>query len=136
MPDSVTSWSFWVHAMTRDLRAGRLQKEVRSVKDLMVRPYVPRFLRESDRAELEVVVNNASEGELRGQVTLDIVDPETETSLLTEFGLDPSKARAAFTVKAGAGTSVTFPVTTPRRVGPVAFKVTAVAGDEGLATMC
>ncbi|HSN89478.1 MAG TPA: alpha-2-macroglobulin family protein, partial [Thermoanaerobaculia bacterium] len=129
VPDSVTSWSFWVHAMTRDLRAGRLQKEVRSVKDLMVRPYVPRFLRESDRAELEVVVNNASEGELRGQVTLDIVDPETETSLLTEFGLDPSKARAAFTVQAGGGTSVTFPVTTPRRVGPVAFKVTAVAGD-------
>lgn len=129
VPDSVTSWSFWVHATTRDLRGGRAQTEVRSVKDLMVRPYVPRFLRESDRAELEVVVNNASEGELRGQVTLDILDPETETSLLAEFGLDPAKARAAFTAKAGGGTSVTFPLTTPRRVGPVAFKVTAVAGD-------
>lgn len=129
VPDSVTSWSFWVHALTRDLRAGRLQTEVRSVKDLMVRPYVPRFLREADRAELEVVVNNASEGELRGEVVLDIVDPETEASLLADFGLDPSRARAGFTVTPGGGTSVTFPLTTPRRVGPVAFKVTAVSGD-------
>ncbi|HEX6864081.1 MAG TPA: MG2 domain-containing protein, partial [Thermoanaerobaculia bacterium] len=47
VPGSVTSWSFWVHAVTADLRAGSLRKEVRSVKDLMVRPYVPRFLRES-----------------------------------------------------------------------------------------
>src|SRR6185436_5731775 len=43
-PDSVTSWSFWLHAVTRDLRAGSLETEVRSVKDLMVRPYLPRFL--------------------------------------------------------------------------------------------
>lgn len=128
VPDSVTSWSFWVHAVTADLRAGSLQKEVRSVKDLMVRPYVPRFLRESDRALLEVVVNNASEGELQGTVQLDVVDPATDQSLLAEFGLDPAKARAPFTVAAGGGASVTFPLTAPKRVGQVAFKVTAVAG--------
>ncbi|HVG09006.1 MAG TPA: alpha-2-macroglobulin family protein [Thermoanaerobaculia bacterium] len=129
VPDSVTSWSFWVHAVTADLRAGSLQKEVRSVKDLMVRPYVPRFLRESDRALLEVVVNNASEGELAGTVQLDVVDPATDESLLAEFGIDPAQARAPFTVAAGGGTSVTFPLTAPKRVGPVAFKVTAVAGN-------
>ncbi len=129
VPDSVTSWSFWVHAVTADIRAGSLQKEVRSVKDLMVRPYVPRFLRESDRALLEVVVNNASEGELAGTVQLDVVDPVTGESLLAEFGIDPSKARAPFKAVAGGGTSVTFPLTAPKRVGPVAFKVTATAGN-------
>ncbi|MEA2560342.1 MAG: alpha-2-macroglobulin [Acidobacteriota bacterium] len=128
VPDSVTSWSFWVHAVTADLRAGSLQKEVRTVKDLMVRPYVPRFLRESDRAFLEVVVNNASEGVLKGTVELDIVDPATGESLLAEFGLRPAKARARFKAAAGSGTSVTFPLTAPKRVGPVAFKVTAQAG--------
>ncbi|HYN22646.1 MAG TPA: alpha-2-macroglobulin family protein, partial [Thermoanaerobaculia bacterium] len=128
VPDSVTSWSFWVHALTRDLRAGSLQKEVRSVKDLMVRPYVPRFLRENDLAQLEVVINNASEGELKGKVTLDIVDPETGESLLADFGLKASKARASFKVAAAGGTSVVFPLSTPKRVGPVAFKVTATAG--------
>jgi uncharacterized protein YfaS (alpha-2-macroglobulin family) len=129
VPDSVTSWSFWVHALTADLRAGSLQREVRSVKDLMVRPYVPRFLRESDRALLEVVVNNASAGELSGEVRLDVVDPATGESLLADFGLAPAQARARFTAAAGGGASVTFPLTAPKRVGPVAFKVTAVAGD-------
>ncbi|HET9227350.1 MAG TPA: MG2 domain-containing protein [Thermoanaerobaculia bacterium] len=129
VPDSVTSWSFWVHAVTADLRAGSLQKEVRSVKDLMVRPYVPRFLRESDRALLEVVLNNASEGELKGTVQLDVIDPDSGKSLLADFGLDPSKARASFTAAAGGSDSVTFPLTAPKRVGPVAFKVTAVSGN-------
>ena len=61
VPDSVTSWNVWVHAITRDLKSGSLHKETQSVKDLMVRPYVPRFLREGDAAELKVVVNNASD---------------------------------------------------------------------------
>src|SRR5207249_3331583 len=59
VPDSVTSWNVWVHAITKDLRSGSLQKQTRSVKDLMVRPYLPRFFREGDQAALKVVVNNA-----------------------------------------------------------------------------
>ncbi|HEX4923278.1 MAG TPA: alpha-2-macroglobulin family protein, partial [Bdellovibrionales bacterium] len=57
VPDSVTSWKFWVHAHTKDLRSGSLSQETRSVKELMVRPYIPRFLREGDAAEIKVVVN-------------------------------------------------------------------------------
>ena len=52
VPDSVTEWNVWVHALTRDLRAGSLERRARSVKELMVRPYLPRFFREGDRAEL------------------------------------------------------------------------------------
>ena len=44
----------------------------------MVRPYVPRFLREGDAAELKVVVNNASDGGLSGRVALEILDPDDE----------------------------------------------------------
>ena len=66
VPDSVTSWNVWVQAVTKDLKAGSLTKETKSVKELMVRPYVPRFLREGDLAELKIVVNNASdEGDVR-----------------------------------------------------------------------
>ena len=61
VPDSVTSWNVWVHAITRDLKSGSVHRQTQSVKDLMVRPYVPRFLREGDAAQLKVVVNNASD---------------------------------------------------------------------------
>jgi uncharacterized protein YfaS (alpha-2-macroglobulin family) len=128
VPDSVTSWNVWLQAVTRDLRAGGLRAETRSVKELLVRPYLPRFLREGDRAELKVVVNNAAGRTLRGEVTIDLFDPETNESLLADFGLTPGGARLPFTVAAGGGTSVTFPLTVPHRDTPVAFKVTAVSG--------
>jgi uncharacterized protein YfaS (alpha-2-macroglobulin family) len=129
VPDSVTSWNVWVHAVTRDLKGGSIHKEAQSVKELMVRPYLPRFLREGDKAELKVVVNNASARELKGRVTLDIIDPETNQSLLKSFGLDGAAAVKPFTAAAGKGTNLTFPITAPIKVGLVAFKVTASAED-------
>lgn len=129
VPDSVTSWNVWAHAVTRDLLAGSTHRETRSVKELMVRPYLPRFLREGDAAELKVVVNNASEKELSGRLTFDIVDPDSEKSLLAEFGLAAADATRAFTAPAGGGTNLTFSVTAPRRVGQVAFKVVGTAGE-------
>ncbi|HZI63954.1 MAG TPA: alpha-2-macroglobulin family protein [Thermoanaerobaculia bacterium] len=129
VPDSVTAWSFWVHALTADLRYGSAQRETRSVKDLMVRPYLPRFLREGDQAELRVVVNNASEKPLSGEVRLEVISPEDDRDLAADFGLPPGPALRRFTVEPGGGANVTFPLTAPRRVGQAAFKVTARAGD-------
>ncbi len=129
VPDSVTSWNVWVHAVTRDLMAGSVHKEAQSVKELMVRPYVPRFLREGDRAELKVVVNNAADRPLEGNLKLDILDPESNESLSKSFGLENAATAMPFRVAAGKGTSLTFPITVPARVGLVAFKVIASAGD-------
>ena len=138
VPDSVTSWHVWVHAVTADLRTGSAHRETRSVKDLMVRPSLPRFLREGDRAELRVVVHNASRssdtsagpgaGPLRGEVVLDLLDPATGESLLTAFGLDAASARRPFAAPAGGAAALSFPVTAPRRPGPVNVRVSAVAG--------
>ncbi len=132
VPDAVTSWNVFVQAVTRDLRSGTLRKEARSARDLLVRPYLPRFLREGDTARLKVVVTNGGKLPARGEVTLEITDPETGASLLADFGLDgtAAAARLPFTAAAGGGASVVFPLTTPRRLGAVAVKVSAVAGDE------
>ena len=129
VPDSVTSWNVWVHAITRDFKSGSLHRETRSVKDLMVRPYVPRFLREGDAAELKVVVNNASAGAMSGTVALDILDTETNTSALAAFGLTPEKAAVAFSAAAGGSANATFAIRTPKRVGSYAIKAAAVSGD-------
>jgi uncharacterized protein YfaS (alpha-2-macroglobulin family) len=129
VPDSVTAWSTWVHAVTRDLKGGSVQRTTRSVKDLMVRPYLPRFLREGDKAVLEVVVNNASEQKQQGTLTLDILDAQTEKSVLPSFGV--TTASQPFTVEPGKGTSLRFPLSAPAKVGAVAFRVTARAGNLG-----
>ena len=129
VPDSVTSWNVWVHAMTRDLSGGSLKKETRSVKDLMVRPYLPRFFREGDRAELKVTVNNAGDHALSGQLTLEVSDPDTQESRIKQFGIGATQQ--PFAVEPGKGATLTFPLVAPAQVGTYAFKVTAVAGNLG-----
>lgn len=130
VPDSVTSWNVFVHALTRDLRSGVLKKETRSVKELMVRPYLPRFFREADSAQLKVMVNNARDkggAPLSGNLRLEIFDPETQENLLPLFQI--KAAQQPFTVEAGKSTTLTFPLSAPRRVGVYAFKVVASAAD-------
>ncbi len=128
VPDSVTGWRVFVHGVTRDLAGGTLETEAKTVKDLMVRPYLPRFFREGDRAELKVVVNNAGEKEASGEVTLEITDPATGENLAPAFGLPQAVPPRAFTVAAGGGSTVSFALAAPARVGTVAFKVVAKAG--------
>src|SRR5262249_1449417 len=127
VPDSVTSGNVWAEAITSALRAGATRAQTRSVKDLMVRPYLPRFLREGDRAEVKVVVNNASDRPLSGQVTFELEDPDTHESLLAEFGVDPARP-LAFAAPASGSANVVVPVLAPRRLGAVAVKVVARAG--------
>jgi uncharacterized protein YfaS (alpha-2-macroglobulin family) len=128
VPDSVTGWRVFVHGVTRDLLGGTLETEARTVKDLMVRPYLPRFFREGDKAELRVMVNNAGVAALAGDVSLEIYDPLTNENLAPAFGLPASVPARAFSVAAGGGAAVVFPLLAPARVGTVAFKVVAKSG--------
>ena len=97
VPDSVTSWNVWVHAITQGFEIRLVHREAQSVKELMVRPYLPRFLREGDQAEIKVVVNNASDNELKGTLNFDIIDVATDQSILSQFGLSKSDTdRKAF----------------------------------------
>ena len=129
VPDSVTEWNVFVHAMTRDLRGGSVAARTRSAKDIMVRPYLPRFLRSGDAAELAVTVQNATEETLSGSLDFDIVDPESGASLLTDFGLAPDRAtNLAFSVDAGQATTLRFPVRAPSDLGAVAVRARATAG--------
>ncbi len=119
----------WVAALSQTLASGYVEKSAESVKELMIRPYLPRFLREGDVAQLKVVVNSAGESVLAGEATLEITDPETNASLLAEFGLTAATAKQPFRVEPGKGVDLTFPLTAPRRVGPTAFKIVARAGN-------
>jgi uncharacterized protein YfaS (alpha-2-macroglobulin family) len=126
----VTEWNLWVHAVTEDLRGGSVTRQAQSVKELMVRPYLPRFLREGDRATLKVVVNNAGENAFTGALNLKIFDPETDEDLRPIFGLTAEETSGVpFAVEPGAGADLGFDLEVPARVGTVAFQVTARAGE-------
>lgn len=127
VPDSVTSWQVWAHAISKDLQSGKVNKETRTVKELMVRPYLPRFFREGDEAEIKVVLNNSSEKDMNGEVEFDIMDEEGKKSIAKEFALD--KAKGKFSAKAGGSTNLTFKVKAPVGARAVSVKVIAKSGN-------
>ncbi len=129
VPDSVTSWSVWVHALTRDLRAGSASRETKTVKELMVRPYAPRFLREGDAAEIRIAVHNAGDADVSGELAFDIEDLETGASVAADFGLKGGRIKKPFSVKRRGATTLSFPLAAPRKIGRYAFK--AVAKTKG-----
>jgi uncharacterized protein YfaS (alpha-2-macroglobulin family) len=125
VPDSVTSWNVWAHAITDSLMAGMLKQETRTVKELMIRPYLPRFLREGDEATLKVAINNTSNKALSGVVNFEITDLETKKPVHTDFKLSSADLKRSFTVKANGSMTVSYTVKTPARPGAVAIKVVA-----------
>jgi len=128
VPDSVTAWNVWAHALTADLRGGSVKAKSRSVKELMVRPYLPRFLREGDQAQIKVVVNNASTAAKSGELTFQVLDPDTKANVGAELKLSPTGPQA-FSVPAGGSTTLTFSLVAPRRVGQLQVEVVGKAGD-------
>ncbi|MDD5720471.1 MAG: alpha-2-macroglobulin family protein, partial [Candidatus Krumholzibacteria bacterium] len=127
VPEAVTEWRLQVAAHTRDLMAGRAERYVRTVKELLVRPYLPRFLREGDEAELRVVITSMGEEALAGTVQLRLEDPFTGEDRSADFDL--RETRRTFAVNAGGTTAVSFPVRTPAGVGEVAVRAVATAGN-------
>ena len=128
LPDSVTSWEVWVHALTRDFRSGVLRRGARSAKELMVRPYLPRFLREGDEALLKVMVSNLSGEALDGKVVLHVLDPRTEENISRPF-IAAEQLSMPFHTEAGGHASVSFPVSVPNGLRETAFRLVAKAGE-------
>ena len=102
LPESLTTWRFMGLAHTTDLCNGTIEGEAVAKKDMMVQPNMPRFLREGDQGTISSRIINTSEHDLSGTAYLTLTDPETEKTVLSQ--------KAAFSVKAGETTSVTFKV--------------------------
>ena len=135
VPDSVTEWNVWVHGITQDLRGGSTVVQTRTVKELLVRPYLPRFLREGDLAEVSVQVNNAGESSLDGSLNIELFDPsqgdeQSGPDLAAAFGLSEKEiSNLPFSIEPGRQQTLTFPLRVPTRVGPIAFRIVGQAGD-------
>jgi len=124
-PESVTAWNFWAHAMTQDMRGGSVMKTTQTFKEIMVRPYLPRFLRQGDRAEIQVVINSAAKEKLSGQLEFEIHDVETGRSALKEFGLRPENVKRAFTLEPQRSQNFSFSVQVPANLKTYSVQVMA-----------
>jgi len=104
VPDALTQWKFRGLAHTRHMDYGLLQAETRTEKPFMIQPNLPRFLRKGDETSLAASLINLSTEEVKGAVSLELVNPMDESVVY--------QAVQDFQVKSGETGSVrfTFPV--------------------------
>src|SRR5690606_35945024 len=66
MPEALTEWKLMAFAHTPDWKTGYLEGKIKTQKDLMVVPNLPRFLRQGDHIRISAKVSNVSSEALRG----------------------------------------------------------------------
>lgn len=128
MPDALTEWKWQSFAHTKDLSMGLHSTSIVSQKTLMVQANAPRFLREGDQMEFSGRITNLSDKELTGQVTLELVDATTGTSVDGWFqNVFPVQY---FTAEAGQSTAIKFPIQIPFSFNkPLTWRLIARAGN-------
>lgn len=128
MPESLTSWKWMSMAHTKDLAFGSAQATVITQKTLMVQANAPRFMREGDKMEFSAKISNLDSIELSGQISLELIDATTGTSVDGWFqNVFPKQY---FTAEAGKSTSIKFPIQIPYSYNrPLTWRLVAKAGN-------
>jgi len=128
IPEALTEWKLLALAHTKDMSLGYLTGTVKTQKDLMVQPGLPRFLRQGDDIELSTKVVNLGDKSLNGTASIEILDALTGKTLLLPFRI--TQPNTPFQATAGGSTSVSWKVHVPEsRYEPVIIRILAKAGD-------
>ncbi len=127
VPESLTEWKLMAFAHTPDMKTGYFESRLKTSKDLMVIPNVPRFLREGDEVRISTKIVNLSAGVLNGSARLFLLDALTHEPVDALFG-NASSGRN-FTAAKGASGEVSWTLKIPENIPAVTYRVVASAGD-------
>ena len=127
LPEALTEWKFMALAHTTDWKTGYLQGQIKTQKDLMVMPNLPRFLRQGDNIRISSKISNISTGDLQGVANLQLLDAET-LQPVAGFGDKPVERK--FTAGANQSTTVDWVIHVPdNHFAPIVVRITAKAGN-------
>lgn len=127
MPEALTEWKLMAFAHTPDWKTGYLQGTVKTQKDLMVVPNLPRFFRQGDNIRISAKISNISIQALQGTAHLELLDAATLRPLI---GVGDGLVDQAFSVANHQSTDVSWTVSIPDgHFDPVVVRVTAKAGN-------
>jgi hypothetical protein len=127
MPEALTEWKLLAVAHTKDLATGYLTGTIKTQKDLMVVPGLPRFFRQGDDLQLSAKISNLSDRDLSGTATIQLVDALTGQPLDLPFRLQ--SGGRSFSAPKGGSTTATWTLHVPEsRYEPVIVRISATAG--------
>lgn len=101
LPDNLTTWRMLAKAVTKDTLVGEGTVDIRSTKDLLIRPITPRFMVVGDKLSMGAIVNNNTSAPIDAEVSIEG----------TGITVDNGQLKQTVTVPAGGQVRVDWPVT-------------------------
>ena len=134
MPQALTRWKFLGFAHDPQLRAGLLQGETVTSKDLTVQPNPPRFVREGDQIEFTVKVSNQSPTRQTGRVRLTFANARSGDSV--DGLLSNEEIEREFSIPAAESKTLSWKIKVPDEIGYLTYKAVGATsrlsdGEEG-----
>lgn len=126
-PEALTQWRFMAFAHTKNLQTSYVEQVVRTQKELMVQPNMPRFLREEDQIVLSTKLVNLNTAALSGEVEIQFFDALTSTPIASIFEAN-SQAKQNFAIAASANTEVSWTINVPKDISALGYRVIAKSG--------
>lgn len=120
MPQSLTRWNFRGYSHTKDMMTGMLDATAVTVKEFMLTPNMPRFVRVGDKTEIAAGIANLADKAVKGTAVFTLFDPMTEKVI--------SVQRQKFSVEAGKTASVSFRFSVTDRYGLLGVRMVADGG--------
>ncbi|MBI5624320.1 MAG: hypothetical protein HY924_11120 [Elusimicrobia bacterium] len=126
-PERLTSWKVLAAVLTKDAKVGVVETEAATMKDLMVRLEVPRFLREGDSAEIKALVHNETDRGSDGSIRLTV--KENGLQAHEKLGLDSDSLILSAGFKPRGVTPVSWHVTAPKALASFKIEAAALSGQ-------
>lgn len=127
VPESLTAWKLMALAYTQDLKAGQLEKEVTTSKDLMVMTNAPRFFREGDQVMFAARLVSMADKNLSGSIRAEFFDAYTMKPVDTlVHNLDNAQE---FTIDKGKSAVFFWEISIPEGIDAIVCRVKAVSGE-------
>jgi hypothetical protein len=128
MPEALTEWRLIAFAHTKDMSYGKIEGTVKTQKDLMVMPNLPRFLRQGDEITVSTKISNLSDNDLSGTATLELLNALTMQPLNLPFRLQQKDL--SFSVAKDQSTTASWKLHVPESLyEPVVVRISAKAGN-------
>ncbi|MEG1586200.1 MAG: alpha-2-macroglobulin family protein [Bacteroidales bacterium] len=116
-PEALTRWNLMLLATTPDMRYGQLNADIVTTRELMIKPNLPRFVRQGDSLCIRSAIFNQSKSFQSGKAVFELFDPANDRIML--------RREAVFEVKAGENTTVAFCLDVPAGADLLGIRVTA-----------
>jgi len=123
-PDVLTEWKIMMLAYTEDLKVGTLEQEIKSQKELMIIPNVPRFVRQGDTLVFTAKVINFTDREIEAVSNIEFFDALS----MQPVSLFIKGNTITSIIGAKQSAQVSWTISIPDNVSTIGYKITSTSG--------